>query len=167
MEVYNAIKDTGIPIIADGGVKQTGDVPKAIAAGADTVMIGGMLAGVDETPGEKVLYEGRSFKVYRGMGSISAMKEGSKDRYFQDAEDDIKKLVPEGVEGRVPYKGPLADTIYQFIGGLRASMGYCGSRTIEEFKTKTKFVKISGAGLRESHPHDIIITKESPNYQSK
>ncbi len=167
MEVYNAIKDTGIPIIADGGVKQTGDVPKAIAAGADIVMMGGMLAGVDETPGEKVLYEGRSFKVYRGMGSIGAMKEGSKDRYFQDAEDDIKKLVPEGVEGRVPYKGELADTIYQFIGGLRASMGYCGSRTIEEFKTKTKFVKISGAGLRESHPHDIIITKESPNYQSK
>jgi len=167
IEVYNAIKDTGIPIIADGGVKQTGDVSKAIAAGADTVMMGGMLAGVDETPGEKVLYEGRSFKVYRGMGSIGAMKEGSKDRYFQDAEDDIKKLVPEGVEGRVPYKGPLADTIYQFIGGLRASMGYCGSHTIEEFKTKTKFVKISGAGLRESHPHDIIITKESPNYQSK
>lgn len=167
MEVYNAIKDTGIPIIADGGIKQTGDVPKAIAAGADTVMMGGMLAGVDETPGEKILYEGRSFKVYRGMGSIGAMKEGSKDRYFQDMEDDIKKLVPEGVEGRVPYKGPLADTIYQFIGGLRASMGYCGSQTIEEFKTKTKFVKISGAGLRESHPHDIIITKESPNYQSK
>ena len=167
IEVYNAIKDTGIPLIADGGVKQTGDVSKAIAAGADTVMMGGMLAGVDETPGEKVLYEGRSFKVYRGMGSIGAMKEGSKDRYFQDAEDDINKLVPEGVEGRVPYKGPLSDTIYQFIGGLRASMGYCGSHTIEEFKTKTKFVKISGAGLRESHPHDIIITKESPNYQSK
>jgi len=167
IEVYNAIKDTGIPLIADGGVKQTGDVSKAIAAGADTVMMGGMLAGVDETPGEKVLYEGRSFKVYRGMGSIGAMKEGSKDRYFQDAEDDIDKLVPEGVEGRVPYKGPLSDTIYQFIGGLRASMGYCGSHTIEEFKTKTKFVKISGAGLRESHPHDIIITKESPNYQSK
>jgi len=167
MEVFDAIKDTGIPIIADGGIKQTGDVSKAIAAGADTVMMGGMLAGVDETPGEKILYEGRSFKVYRGMGSIGAMKEGSKDRYFQDMEDDIKKLVPEGVEGRVPYKGPLADTIYQFIGGLRASMGYCGAHTIEEMKTKTKFVKISGAGLRESHPHDIIITKESPNYQSK
>ncbi len=166
-EVYNAIKDKGIPIIADGGIKQTGDAAKAIAAGADTVMMGGMLAGVDESPGEKILYEGRSFKVYRGMGSIGAMKEGSKDRYFQDAEDDIKKLVPEGVEGRVPYKGPLADTIYQFVGGLRASMGYCGSPSIEEFKTKTKFVKISGAGLRESHPHDIIITKESPNYQSK
>jgi IMP dehydrogenase len=167
MEVYEAIKDTGTPIIADGGIKQTGDVAKAIAAGADTVMMGGMLAGVDETPGEKVLFEGRSFKVYRGMGSIGAMKEGSKDRYFQDMEDDIKKLVPEGVEGRVAYKGPLADTIYQFVGGLRASMGYCGAKTIEEFKTKTRFVKITGSGLRESHPHDIIITKESPNYQSK
>jgi len=167
IDVYNAIKDYGIPIIADGGVKQTGDASKAIAAGADTVMMGGMFAGVDESPGEMVLYEGRSFKVYRGMGSIGAMKEGSKDRYFQDAEDDLNKLVPEGVEGRVPYKGPLSETIYQFIGGLRASMGYCGSHTIEEFKTNTKFIKISGAGLRESHPHDIIITKESPNYQSK
>ncbi|MBU0558402.1 MAG: IMP dehydrogenase, partial [Bacteroidetes bacterium] len=151
---------------ADGGIKQTGDVSKAIAAGADTVMIGGMLAGVDETPGEKVLFEGRSFKVYRGMGSLGAMSEGSKDRYFQDAEDDIKKLVPEGVEGRVPYKGPLADTIYQFIGGLRAAMGYCGVKTIKELKTKTKFVKITSASLRESHPHDVIITKESPNYHS-
>jgi IMP dehydrogenase len=130
-------------------------------------MSGGMFAGVDETPGEKVLFEGRSFKVYRGMGSIGAMKQGSKDRYFQDMEDDISKLVPEGVEGRVAYKGPLADTIYQFVGGLRASMGYCGAKTIEEFKTNTKFVKITGSGLRESHPHDIIITKESPNYQSK
>ena len=167
MEVYKALKDTDIPIIADGGVKQTGDVAKAIAAGADTVMMGGMLAGVDETPGEKVLFEGRSFKVYRGMGSIGAMKKGSKDRYFQDMEDDIKKLVPEGVEGRVAYKGPLSDTIYQFVGGLRASMGYCGAKTIEEFKTNAQFVKITGSGLRESHPHDIIITKESPNYQSK
>ncbi len=167
MEVYKALKDTDIPIIADGGVKQTGDVSKAIAAGADTVMMGGMLAGVDETPGEKVLFEGRSFKVYRGMGSLGAMKQGSKDRYFQDMEEDIKKLVPEGVEGRVAYKGPLSDTIYQFVGGLRASMGYCGARTIEEFKTETQFVKITGSGLRESHPHDIIITKESPNYQSK
>ncbi len=167
LEVAGALKDTNVPLIADGGIKQTGDVAKAIAAGADTVMIGGMFAGVDETPGEKILYEGRSFKVYRGMGSIGAMKEGSKDRYFQDMEDDIKKLVPEGVEGRVPYKGPLADTVYQFIGGLRASMGYCGARDIEEFKNKSKFVKISNAGLRESHPHDVIITKESPNYQSK
>lgn len=167
IEVYKALKAKGIPIIADGGIKQTGDVPKALAAGADTVMIGGMFAGVDETPGEKVLYEGRSFKVYRGMGSLGAMKKGSKDRYFQDAEDDIKKLVPEGVEGRVPYKGPLSDTVYQFIGGLRAAMGYCGVKTIEELKSKTRFVKITGAGLRESHPHDVLITEESPNYHSK
>lgn len=167
IEVSNALKGKGIPVIADGGIKQTGDVSKAIAAGADTVMIGGMFAGVDETPGEKVLYEGRSFKVYRGMGSIGAMQKGSKDRYFQDMEDDIKKLVPEGVEGRVPYKGPLADTIYQFVGGLRSAMGYCGVKTIEEMKTKAQFVKITNAGLRESHPHDVIITKESPNYQQR
>jgi len=167
IEVYKALQNSGIPIIADGGIKQTGDVPKAIASGADTVMIGGMFAGVDETPGEKVLYEGRSFKVYRGMGSLEAMKSGSKDRYFQDAEDDIKKLVPEGVEGRVAYKGPLSDTIYQFIGGLRAAMGYCGAANIEEMKNKTRFVKITNAGLRESHPHDVLITTESPNYRSK
>ena len=165
-EVAEALKGTGIPLIADGGVKQTGDVSKVIAAGADTVMMGGMFAGVEETPGEKILFEGRSFKMYRGMGSIGAMKEGSKDRYFQDMEDDIKKLVPEGVEGRVPYKGYLSDTIYQFIGGLRASMGYCGAHNIQEFKENSKFVKISVSGLRESHPHDVIITKESPNYHS-
>ncbi len=167
IEVSNALKNYDIPVISDGGVKQTGDVPKAIASGADTVMIGGMFAGVEETPGEKVLFEGRSFKVYRGMGSIGAMKQGSKDRYFQDAEDDIKKLVPEGVEGRVPYKGSLSDAVYQFIGGLRASMGYCGAKNIDELKNNSKFIKITNAGLRESHPHDIIITKESPNYQSK
>ncbi len=167
MEVSKALRKRKIPVIADGGVKQTGDAAKALAAGADSVMIGGMFAGVEETPGEKVLYEGRSFKVYRGMGSLGAMKEGSKDRYFQDAEDDIKKLVPEGVEGRVPYKGPLSDTLYQFIGGLRSSMGYCGAKNIAEFKKNTKFVKISTSGLIESHPHDVIITKESPNYQSK
>ena len=166
-EVYHALKNKSIPIISDGGIKQTGDVPKAIAAGADSVMIGGMFAGVDETPGEKVLFEGRSFKLYRGMGSLGAMKEGSKDRYFQDTEDDIKKLVPEGIEGRVPYKGPLADTIYQFVGGLRAAMGYCGSRTIEEFKSNSKFVRITNSGLRESHPHDVLITTEAPNYQIK
>lgn len=166
-EVAEALKNKKIPIIADGGIKQTGDVPKAIAAGADTVMIGGMLAGVEESPGEKVLYEGRSFKVYRGMGSLEAMKHGSKDRYFQDAEDDIKKLVPEGVEGRVPYKGELSDTIYQFIGGLRAAMGYCGVKDIKTMKSKAKFVKISPSGLKESHPHDIILTKEAPNYQFK
>ncbi|MCP5062759.1 MAG: IMP dehydrogenase, partial [Ignavibacteriae bacterium] len=166
MEVAEALKDTGVPVIADGGVKQTGDVAKVIAAGADTVMMGGMFAGVEETPGEKILFEGRSFKMYRGMGSIGAMKKGSKDRYFQDMEDDIKKLVPEGVEGRVPFKGPLSDTVYQFIGGLRAAMGYCGASNISEFKDKTRFVKISSSGLRESHPHDVIITKESPNYHS-
>jgi len=165
MKVYELTKAKKIPLIADGGIKQTGDVPKAIASGADTVMIGGMFAGVEETPGETVLYEGRSFKVYRGMGSVEAMKKGSTDRYFQDPQDDVKKLVPEGVEGRVPYKGPLSETIYQYIGGLRAAMGYCGVRTIEELKTKTKFVKISASGLRESHPHDITITKEAPNYQ--
>lgn len=167
LNVYNGIKHTGIPIIADGGIKQTGDVPKAIASGADTIMIGGMFAGVDETPGETVLYEGRRFKVYRGMGSIGAMKEGSKDRYFQDVEDDIKKLVPEGVEGRVPYKGPLSDTVYQFVGGLKAAMGYVGAKNILEMIENSKFVKISSSGLRESHPHDVIITKESPNYHSK
>ncbi|MEW6195909.1 MAG: IMP dehydrogenase [Bacteroidota bacterium] len=165
INVARALKAKKIPVIADGGIKQTGDVAKAIAAGADTVMMGGMFAGCDESPGEKVLFEGRSFKVYRGMGSLGAMKHGSSDRYFQDMEDDIKKLVPEGVEGRVPYKGPLSDTIYQFIGGLRAAMGYCGVRNINELKTKTKFVKISSAGLRESHPHDVMITEEAPNYQ--
>jgi len=165
MKVYEYTRTKKIPLIADGGIKQTGDVPKAIASGADTVMMGGMFAGVDETPGETVLYEGRSFKVYRGMGSIEAMKKGSTDRYFQDPEEDIKKLVPEGVEGRVPYKGPLSETIYQYVGGLRAAMGYCGVKNIEELKTKTKFVKISASGLRESHPHDITITKEAPNYQ--
>ncbi|MBA4405740.1 IMP dehydrogenase [bacterium] len=165
LEVAHALKGKNIPVISDGGIKQTGDVAKAIAAGADTVMMGGMLAGVDETPGEKVLFEGRSFKVYRGMGSLSAMKQGSSDRYFQDVEADIKKLVPEGIEGRVPFKGSLSDTIYQFIGGLRAAMGYCGAKTIADLKAKSKFVKISNAGLRESHPHDVLITEEAPNYQ--
>lgn len=165
-EVYRAAKQKGIPVIADGGVKQTGDIAKAIAAGADSIMIGGLFAGVEESPGEKILFEGRSFKMYRGMGSLSAMNQGSKDRYFQDAEDDISKLVPEGVEGRVPFKGPLADTTYQLIGGLRSAMGYCGVKNINELKTKSKFIKITLAGLKESHPHDVIITKESPNYHS-
>jgi IMP dehydrogenase len=165
IEVAQALRGKNVTVISDGGIKQTGDVPKAIAAGADTVMMGGMLAGVDETPGEKVLFEGRSFKVYRGMGSLSAMKKGSSDRYFQDMEEDIKKLVPEGIEGRVPYKGSLADTIYQFVGGLRAAMGYCGCKAIEQLKMKSTFVKISNAGLRESHPHDVMITEEAPNYQ--
>ncbi len=165
-QTYRASKKFGIPIIADGGIKQTGDVPKAIAAGADSIMIGGLFAGVDESPGEKILYEGRSFKLYRGMGSLSAMKKGSKDRYFQDTEDDIKKLVPEGIEGRVPYKGPLEDTVYQLIGGLKASMGYTGNSTIKSLKAKGKFMQITLAALKESHPHDVILTQEAPNYQS-
>jgi IMP dehydrogenase len=164
MECSKAAHRSGIPIIADGGIKQTGDIPKAIAAGADAVMIGGLFAGVEESPGEKVLYEGRSYKMYRGMGSIEAMKEGSKDRYFQDVEDDIQKLVPEGIEGRVPFKGNLSDTAYQMIGGLRAAMGYCGCKTVSEMKAKAQFTRMTEAGLRESHPHDINITKEAPNY---
>jgi IMP dehydrogenase len=164
MECSRAAGRYRIPVIADGGIKQTGDIAKAIAAGADVVMIGSLFAGVDESPGEKVLYEGRSYKYYRGMGSLEAMKQGSKDRYFQDAEDDIAKLVPEGIEGRVPYKGPLEDTIYQMIGGLRAAMGYCGTRNISDLKQRGRFVRMSDAGLRESHPHDIAITKEAPNY---
>jgi len=165
-EAYRAVKKAGVPVIADGGIKQTGDIPKAIAAGAHSIMIGGLFAGVKESPGDIILFEGRSFKSYRGMGSLDAMSKGSKDRYFQDIEEDIAKFVPEGVEGRVPYKGPLSDTIYQFIGGLRASMGYCGTKNIKELREKTKFIKITSAGLRESHPHDIIITKEAPNYHS-
>ncbi len=141
-----------------------GDIPKAIAVGAYTVMIGGLFAGVEESPGEKILFEGRSFKSYRGMGSLDAMRKGSSDRYFQDAEDDIEKLVPEGVQGRVPYKGNLEDTIYQLVGGLRAAMGYCGTKNIKELREKAKFIKITSAGLKESHPHDVIITKEAPNY---
>jgi len=166
MEAYRAAKNRGIPIIADGGIKQTGDIPKALASGAHSVMIGGLFAGVEESPGEKILFEGRSFKSYRGMGSLAAMKEGSKDRYFQDAEDDIGKLVPEGVEGRVPYKGPLEDTIFQLVGGLRSSMGYCGAKSIDELRKKTRFIRITPAGLRENHPHDVIITKEAPNYHT-
>jgi len=164
LECARAASKAGIPLIADGGIKQTGDVAKAIAAGADSVMVGGLFAGVEESPGEKILYEGRSYKIYRGMGSLAAMKQGSKDRYFQDAEDDIQKLVPEGIEGRVPFKGALSDTVYQMTGGLRAAMGYCGCRTIAEFKKKAQFIKMTDAGLRESHPHDIHITKEAPNY---
>jgi IMP dehydrogenase len=155
-----------VPIIADGGIKQTGDVAKALAAGADTVMLGSMFAGLEESPGEKVLYEGRRYKMYRGMGSISAMKEGSKDRYFQDVEDDIKKLVPEGIEGMVPYRGKLEEIVYQLIGGLRAAMGYCGVRSIADLRSHTEFIQITAAGLKESHPHDVFITKEAPNYQA-
>ncbi|MGI1690319.1 IMP dehydrogenase [Thermoanaerobacter uzonensis] len=151
----------GIPIIADGGIKYSGDIVKAIAAGASVVMLGSLFAGTEESPGEIEIYQGRSYKVYRGMGSLGAMKEGSSDRYFQE---DVTKFVPEGVEGRVPYKGPLKETVYQLVGGLRAGMGYCGVRNIEELRAKTKFIKITQAGLTESHPHDIIITKEAPNY---
>jgi IMP dehydrogenase len=164
MECAKVASKSRVPIIADGGIKQTGDIAKAIAAGADSVMLGSLFAGVDESPGEKVLYEGRSYKMYRGMGSIEAMKEGSKDRYFQDVEDDIQKLVPEGIEGRVPSKGSLSETVHQMMGGLRAAMGYCGCRTIAEMKTKAQFVRMTDAGLRESHPHDVAITKEAPNY---
>jgi IMP dehydrogenase len=154
-----------IPIIADGGIKQTGDLPKAIAAGADAIMIGGLFAGLEESPGEKVLFEGRSYKMYRGMGSLSAMQDGSSDRYFQENnKEDVKKLVPEGIEGRVPYKGHLSDSVYQFIGGLRSAMGYCGAHNIKDMKEKTRFVQMTNAGLKESHPHDVKITKESPNY---
>ena len=163
IEVANAIKGSGVPVIADGGIRYTGDIPKAIAAGADTVMLGSLLAGTKESPGETIIFEGRKFKSYRGMGSVEAMKHGSKDRYFQDVEDDIKKLVPEGIVGRVPYKGELNETMHQFIGGLRAGMGYCGAKDIETQKL-AKFVKITSAGMRESHPHDVTITKEAPNY---
>ncbi|MCK0130662.1 IMP dehydrogenase [Flavobacteriaceae bacterium F08102] len=164
LEVANAIKGSGVPVIADGGIRYTGDIPKAIAAGADTVMLGSLLAGTKESPGETIIYEGRKFKSYRGMGSVEAMKEGSKDRYFQDVEDDIKKLVPEGIVGRVPYKGDLFESIHQFIGGLRAGMGYCGAKDIETLKETGRFVKITSSGINESHPHDVMITKESPNY---
>jgi IMP dehydrogenase len=153
----------GVPLIADGGLRYTGDIVKALAGGADVVMAGSIFAGTDESPGETIIYEGRKFKSYRGMGSVEAMKEGSKDRYFQDVEDDIKKLVPEGIVGRVPYKGTLSEVMHQFIGGLRAGMGYCGAATIEELK-KAKFTVITSAGVRESHPHDVTITKEAPNY---
>ena len=160
-----AARGTGVAIIADGGIKYSGDVAKALAAGADTVMIGSLFAGTDEAPGEIVLYQGRSYKSYRGMGSIGAMKEGSKDRYFQADVESPQKLVPEGIEGRVPYKGPLRESIYQLVGGLRASMGYLGCATIAELHAKARFVKISSSGLRESHVHDVIITKEAPNYR--
>ena len=164
IEVRKALKGTGIPIIADGGIRYTGDIPKAIAAGADSVMLGSLLAGTKESPGETVIFEGRKYKTYRGMGSVEAMKMGSKDRYFQDVEDDLKKLVPEGIVGRVPYKGDLEESIHQFIGGLRAGMGYCGSRDIKTLKETGQFVTITSAGMRESHPHNISVTKESPNY---
>jgi IMP dehydrogenase len=163
-ESAKAIKGSGVPVIADGGIRYSGDLVKALAAGASTVMSGSIFAGVEESPGETVIYEGRKFKSYRGMGSIEAMKEGSKDRYFQDAEDEIAKLVPEGIVGIVPFKGLLKEVVYQFVGGLRAGMGYCGAKTVEELQENGKFIKITAAGAKESHAHDIKITKEAPNY---
>ena len=164
LEVASVLADTGVPLIADGGVRYTGDIVKAIAAGADCVMLGSLLAGTKESPGETVIYEGRKFKTYRGMGSVEAMKNGSKDRYFQDIEDDIKKLVPEGIVGRVPYKGDLNESIHQFIGGLRAGMGYCGAGTVATLQQTARFVQITASGIKESHPHNVQITKEAPNY---
>jgi IMP dehydrogenase len=164
MEVAKALEGKDIPIIADGGIRYSGDIVKAIAAGADSIMAGSLFAGVEESPGDTIIYQGRKFKTYRGMGSLEAMQKGSKDRYFQDIEEDIKKLVPEGISGRVPYKGALSEVVYQLIGGLRAGMGYCGTPDIQSLKENGKFVKISVAGQIESHPHDITITSESPNY---
>ena len=162
-DVACAAAKYGIPVIADGGLKYSGDLVKAIAAGANVMMVGSLVAGCEESPGETELYQGRQFKVYRGMGSLGAMAKGSSDRYFQE---NNKKLVPEGVEGRVPYKGPLSDTVYQLMGGLRSGMGYCGCHDIPELQEKGQFIRITGAGLRESHPHDISITKEAPNYST-
>jgi len=164
---YQAIKHTGVPIIGDGGIRYTGDIVKALAAGASTIMAGGLFAGVEEAPGETVIYEGRKFKVYRGMGSMSAMAMGSKDRYFQDAEDDLKKLVPEGIEGRVPFKGNVGEVMVQYIGGLRSGMGYCGAATVPDLQEKAQFVQITSAGVHESHPHNVSITKEAPNYSRR
>ena len=164
LEVAAALKGTGIPVIADGGIRYTGDIPKAIAAGANCVMLGSLLAGTKESPGETIIFEGRKFKSYRGMGSVEAMQEGSKDRYFQDVEDDVKKLVPEGIVGRVPYKGELNESMQQFIGGLRAGMGYCGAKDIETLQNTGRFIRITTSGIGESHPHNVTITKEAPNY---
>lgn len=165
-DVAKALRGSGVPVIADGGIRFTGDIVKALAAGAHSIMAGSLFAGVDESPGETIIYEGRKYKTYRGMGSIEAMQEGSKDRYFQDAEDDVKKLVPEGIVGRVPFKGTLSEVIHQLVGGLRAGMGYTGSATINDLQ-KAKFTKITAAGVHESHPHDITITREAPNYSRK
>jgi len=168
LEAVRGLEDTGVPVIADGGIKYSGDVAKALAAGAHTVMLGSMLAGTEEAPGEEVLKDGRRYKLYRGMGSLGAMRQGSADRYFQDAgraeKTEAKKLVPEGIEGMVPFKGPVGDVIYQIVGGLRSAMGYCGAPDLETFRTQTRFTRITNAGLIESHPHDVTITKEAPNY---
>lgn len=167
MEAAKGLEGTGVPLIADGGIRHTGDIPKALAAGADSVMLGSLLAGTKESPGELVIYEGRRYKTYRGMGSIEAMQQGSKDRYFQDVEDDIRKLVPEGIVGRVAYKGETSEVMYQFIGGLRAGMGYCGAPDIATLKANGRFFKVTAAGVNESHPHDVSVTSESPNYSRK
>ena len=164
LEVSEVLKNSKVPLIADGGIRYTGDISKAIAAGADSVMLGSLLAGTEESPGETIIYDGRKFKTYRGMGSVEAMQKGSKDRYFQSEQSDKKKLVPEGIVGRVPYKGHLNESIHQFIGGLRSGMGYCGAKDIDTLKKSSKFVKITGSGIRESHPHNVSITKEAPNY---
>ena len=164
LEVSEALKNSKIPLIGDGGIRYTGDISKAIAAGADSVMLGSLLAGTEESPGETIIYDGRKFKTYRGMGSVEAMQKGSKDRYFQSDESDEKKLVPEGIVGRVPYKGQINESIHQFTGGLRSGMGYCGSKDIKTLKKSSKFVKITSSGIRESHPHNVSITKEAPNY---
>jgi IMP dehydrogenase len=165
-EASKALKGSDVAVIADGGIRFSGDIVKAIAAGADSIMIGSLLAGTEEAPGEMIIYEGRKFKTYRGMGSIEAMEDGSKDRYFQDVEDDVKKLVPEGISGRVPFKGLVSEVLYQLVGGLKAGMGYCGAKNIEKLK-QAKFVKITSAGVAESHPHDVTITREAPNYSRK
>ncbi|MED9995794.1 MAG: IMP dehydrogenase, partial [Paludibacteraceae bacterium] len=162
-DVAKALEGTGVPIIADGGIRYSGDIVKALAAGASCIMAGSLLAGVEESPGATIIYNGRKFKAYRGMGSLEAMQKGSKDRYFQDAEDDVKKLVPEGIAARVPYKGTLYEVIYQLLGGLRSGMGYCGARTIAELHN-AKFTRITAAGVKENHPHDVTITQEAPNY---
>jgi IMP dehydrogenase len=169
MEAYSALKPLGVPLIADGGIRYTGDMVKALAAGADAVMMGSVFAGVEESPGDTIIYEGRKFKEYRGMGSLGAMaqSQGSSDRYFQDVEDDIKKLVPEGIEGRVAYKGYLREVVQQYTGGLRAGMGYCGAKDLNVLKQDAQFIKITNAGMKESHAHDIEITKEAPNYTRK
>lgn len=167
MECAAVARSVGVPIIADGGIKQTGDIPKALAAGASAVMIGGLFARVEESPGETILYEGRKYKSYRGMGSVGAMEAGSKDRYFQDAEDDLAKLVPEGIEGRVPYGGFLSEVVFQMLGGLRAAMGYCGASSLHELHDRAQFIRVTSAAQRESHPHDVFITKEAPNYSTR
>jgi IMP dehydrogenase len=164
LEVTEALQGTSVPVIADGGIKYSGDIVKALVAGANTIMAGGLFAGTEESPGDTSFFDGRRVKSYRGMGSIEAMKDGSKDRYFQDVEDDVKKLVPEGIVGRVPYKGEVGEVMYQFIGGLRAGMGYCGSKDVNTLKETARFVQITSAGMSESHPHNVSITREAPNY---